>query len=68
MRTAQVKEQDRKFINATGIRCPKCGGNDIRVVYGWAGSYYDLECSSCGNSWTVDFDSKNKKWEVRNET
>jgi len=67
MKTAnreEMQKREKEFIDASGIKCPKCGKNNIEVLYGWVGSYYDLRCESCGNNWTVHC-NRNKGWTIR---
>jgi len=51
----QKQKREKEFANTSNIRCPRCGGDRIEVLYGWPGTYYDLRCRSCKNDWTINY-------------
>lgn len=50
--------EDIKFDATPFGACPRCG-SDSKILWGWAGEYYDMMCKS-GHNWTYDFKKETK--------
>lgn len=44
-------------LDGKTVVCPECESGDCKIVWGFHGSYYDLECGSCGIMYTFDYKS-----------
>ena len=47
------ESNENKEIDRFGD-CPECGANKSKIVWGWHGVYYDMECPN-GHVWTYGF-------------